>query len=1012
MSIGDQKASGLDRLLHTLSVLPEERARVTWAGVLFFVTLAGASIGLNAADALFFLRNGVDTLPLMILLSGLAVMAVTVAYTAGLAAMGARQWTWLVAVLIAAWLGVERFLVAVEAPGTYPAVWLTGQIAMYLGFTLLWDVAGELADARSAKRLFPLFTSAGIAGAVVGNAITGPLAALLGTENLLIVQAALLLAAALVARVTTARFLPAGRGSSASVMADLRAGLTTTVRTPLFRLVAGVGAALSVLFFLVFFPFSEAATASFDNEEALAGFLGAFSSVATAATLFVSLFVANRLFTKLGIVTVLLIVAIVYVAGFALWLVSFGLITATLFRGVQWVAINALGATAFNSTFNVLTGPKRSQVRDFVAAVPVQLGTAIGGALLMVTAGLSRTSMTVVSLVVALAFLALVLPMRRAYSAALVEAVRSGLSEVFTASLPGMQKPRQDADTLKVLAAAIGDPSAGRRRVTAAMLGEVGGSASLSALRGLLTDEDAAVRAEALEALEQLDSDTIVAEALGCIADPSARVRRKAMGLLGHEQSAVPAVVAALDDDDKEVRAHAARIVGGHRGRRVIEEMMEVGGDDAIAAALRCVIVAPDLAHVDGRRFANHPTKRIRALAAELLASRRDSVALLTGMTDDPSSEVRLAAARALIEVDRAAIHDVLEHGSVRAREAALQSLVAGDTYDEYLRSWAASEIERAAELHRWRIAIESRTDGASAAAEYLAKVLRKRERMVERWVVTALATDQTRTALSMVARGAISGDPETRAEALEAIESIADRPLARRLSALLEGKDGDGVPDRLRALQDLAADHQYWFRALASRTLFEELFHDLQNTAANTASDDSPVVRSAIPGFEARLHPNGELSLMETILALAPAPMFEHLDPEELEAVADICQERSFDAGQTIYHQGSVGDELLVIVSGTALVQTGEGELITERGEGEPLGELAVLRGKPRVADVIAGSSGMRALVIEGEAFMRLLYEQPAIATGLLTKMAERIASMVEPTTSSLPGGIEAASE
>jgi HEAT repeat protein len=1001
-SLDSANQMGGGRLWRALDVHPDEQPRVLWAGSMFFVVLAAASVGLTAADALFFLRNGVDTLPIMIMLSGLAVMFVTIGYTAGLSVVGPRTWSWMIMLVFAVWLGVERTAIAADTPGTYPAVWLTGQVVMYVGFTLLWDVAGELADARQAKRLFPLFTSAGIAGAVTGSALTGPLANLLGTENLLIVQAALLVLAGLLAKVTTARFLPHESGEKPNVIGDLKAGLQTTVRTPLFRLVAGVGAALSVLFFLVFFPFSEAAAASFETEEALAGFLGLFSSLATAATFLVSFLLVNRLFTRLGVVAVLMIVAVVYVAGFSMWLATFGLFTATLFRGVQWVAINALGGTAFNSLFNVLTGRTRSQVRDFVSAVPVQVGTVIAGAILLLGSDLSATARTVLSLGIALAFLALVIPMRRAYSAALVDAVRSGLSDVFTASLPGLQKPHHDADTLSALAAAVDDSSPGRRRVTAAILGDVGGASSLEALRKLLTDEDETVRFEAIGGLAKLNSETLANEALACLRDPSARVRRRAIALLNHEHAASPAVNAVLDDDDCEVRAHAARIVGGHRGRNVIEDMMADDNAAAVAAAMECVIAEPGLAPIDARPFAEHSDSRVRAMAARMLATRHDAVRTLTALLDDGSSEVRMAAAGALTRVDRSAVHDILEHGSVRARETALQSLVAEDEPDEYLHAWAASELDRATELRRWRVAIAARDDGASLAAEYLVEVLEKRERMVERWVVTALSTEETRAALPLIARGAISGDSEVKAEALEAIESIADRTLARRLSALLESQNTEPDQYRLQALQDLTTDHQYWFRALAARTIFEELVQDLETASTTAASDDSPVVRSAIPDHETLLKSNGKLTRIDAILALRQATIFEHLDPEDLEALAEVSEERKYAAGDIIFEQGSPGDEMMMIVTGSAVVRTATSEgdrTIAEPGPGEPVGDLGVLRSRPRMAEVVAGPAGVHSLFISGEAFLELLEEQPGMAMALMAKMAERIALTVDPT-------------
>ena len=71
---------------------------------------------------------------------------------------------------------------------------------------------------------------------------------------------------------------------------------------------------------------------------------------------------AGRLFARIGVVGTFSMLPAVYVLGFGLWVASFGLVTATLFRGAQWVAVNALGGTAWSSLFNVIPGRRRSQV--------------------------------------------------------------------------------------------------------------------------------------------------------------------------------------------------------------------------------------------------------------------------------------------------------------------------------------------------------------------------------------------------------------------------------------------------------------------------------------------------------------------------------------------------------------------------------------------------------------------------------------------------------------------------
>ena len=198
----------------------------------------------------------------------------------------------------------------------------------------MWNAAGEACTTRQGRRLFPLFASAGIAGGIVGNGLTGPLASLLGTENLLLVQAALLVAGGVTARMVGGRFFrDQPRELGTSTASDLLDGLHLTRRRPLLRHMTWAAGLLSLVFFIVVFPFAEVVTQSFPSEVEMAGFLGLFSALATGGTFLVSLLAANRLFAKLGVVTTLLVVPVVYVVGFSIWLVSFGIATAVLVRG-------------------------------------------------------------------------------------------------------------------------------------------------------------------------------------------------------------------------------------------------------------------------------------------------------------------------------------------------------------------------------------------------------------------------------------------------------------------------------------------------------------------------------------------------------------------------------------------------------------------------------------------------------------------------------------------------------
>jgi CRP-like cAMP-binding protein len=120
------------------------------------------------------------------------------------------------------------------------------------------------------------------------------------------------------------------------------------------------------------------------------------------------------------------------------------------------------------------------------------------------------------------------------------------------------------------------------------------------------------------------------------------------------------------------------------------------------------------------------------------------------------------------------------------------------------------------------------------------------------------------------------------------------------------------------------------------------------------------------------RLHRNAKVDLIRTI------PLFAECTPQELARVASIADEIDFVAGRRLTKESAPGAEIVVLVEGTAEVRQGD-EVINQIGAGEFVGEIALVTGQPRTATVVA-TSPVRALVIEGHAFQRLLADAPDI--------------------------------
>ncbi len=137
-------------------------------------------------------------------------------------------------------------------------------------------------------------------------------------------------------------------------------------------------------------------------------------------------------------------------------------------------------------------------------------------------------------------------------------------------------------------------------------------------------------------------------------------------------------------------------------------------------------------------------------------------------------------------------------------------------------------------------------------------------------------------------------------------------------------------------------------------------------------------------------------LSDLDTMLRLRRVPLFEGLDPEDLQRIASTSEEHTYADGETVLREGDLGDELVVIVTGSVRVvrvePDGSERLIRRYEAGEHIGELAVLRERARAATVIAEAGGVHGIVIGGEGLRAILRERPDAAMAMLATLAERI--------------------
>lgn len=127
----------------------------------------------------------------------------------------------------------------------------------------------------------------------------------------------------------------------------------------------------------------------------------------------------------------------------------------------------------------------------------------------------------------------------------------------------------------------------------------------------------------------------------------------------------------------------------------------------------------------------------------------------------------------------------------------------------------------------------------------------------------------------------------------------------------------------------------------------------------------------------------------------LAGTPLLAGVDPEGIAMVAQRMVEVDFPKDHVIARQGEVGTGFFLVASGSVRVVRG-GETLATIGPGDFFGELSVLDGRPRVAQVIANEP-TTCLALATWDFEAVVKEQPAVALAVLRGLAGRLRELTE---------------
>ena len=613
----------LRRLFVALLIRPGEGRRTALLFTHLMLASAVFVMGRTVRDTLFLSRYSIRALPWMFVCYGVA-SALTVVVYGRVADKLPRD----KAIVVWSLIGIGSYVatwIAVKLGSTLvlPIFYVWSEVFANLLISQFWTQSNDLLDARSQKRLLGTIGAARVLGVVVVGLGTGWIVRAIGTEQLLFVLCALLVAVATLAlvlgkepRAAVPKARPQRPGATPSVLSNPHVvGLSLMLLCAFTALTVGD------------YQFKAIARQAYTGDE-LARFFSFFYAGTGIVSFVFQVLVTPRLLSRLGVGAGMSVMPVVFGATSALLLAVPHLAIATVMK----FADNGFQYTVHDTTMQALYVPfpaaTKARTRAFLDAVVKPLSYGLGGLVLVALATtLGPVRLSYVAVAVTIPWLALIPIVRSRYLAALSHTLSArGAAALADESVV-------EAEALRALRRSLDSPDPRVALAAAAELSEAGGDAARQTCERLLTHRDPAIRVAALEHLEVFSIPLAHADAViaPCLADEVPEVRAAAAHAYAHvaNEDAVDALAPLLDDGRREVRAEALSSLLGHGGF----EGALVGG-----ARIVTLLVSPNAAdRCDAARALGHLGK----------GGQRRLRPLLT----DADAKVRAAAARAAASV-------------------------------------------------------------------------------------------------------------------------------------------------------------------------------------------------------------------------------------------------------------------------------------------------------------------------------------------------------------------------
>jgi ATP:ADP antiporter, AAA family len=576
-----------------------------------FLTMTAYNILKPITRSKFITALGADNLPYVLLAAGALIGVLMQQYSR---AVGRLPRSWVIPVTQA---GEVALLVLFWVLFRTGADWVSVAfyvLALILGILLIsqfWTLANDIYDPRQAKRLFGFIGGGASLGGAVGAGITSVAVADIGTNNLLLVSAAIL---AICVVLVTAIVRREGVKSDFSAVGEERGvGGGEAIRmlrsSPHLQTIALVIGFAAIGAAIIEQQLNMAAASMKDSSpDAITAFLAQITFYLSAAGFLIQVGLTSRIHRSLGLMFALLILPVSLGSTATLILLNGALWTAGAARVLDTSFRYTIDKTTREVLFLPLPVDLKYRAKPFVDVTVDRAAKALGALLCLVLIkpwGLhfDWRHLSYASLVVTGLWILLAMRARREYLKAFRRSIET------RAMLPaGVRMNVADAATVETLVEELSHP-------------------------------DEARVLYAIDMLETLDRRNLITPLL--LHHDSARVRARTLATLESARPAVaerwlPSVGRLLSDEDPNVRAAAVHALAALRKEEVSTLMRRYLRDPEPRIAVTAAVVLADSGGESDAHAAEAALTRLIEDTRKTAAVARREVAAALGQVRNP----------------------------------------------------------------------------------------------------------------------------------------------------------------------------------------------------------------------------------------------------------------------------------------------------------------------------------------------------------------------------------------